>query len=292
MAELWKDEYKLGNEKIDEQHRQLFEKIESLLETARSGDEESNRQECMKIIDFLIEYSMFHFETEEQLQRDKRYVSYDRHVKIHKNFKNTVEVYKELLDRDFSAKNLKKFIGTLIAWLTNHVCVCDRKIMKNIPIKEMESFADAESFIQNVAKKLLTEIYDIPVFEAKSCIYKGSVDGAVIIRTVVEGNLKHIFLYGLSDKMTGVLYNKISGMTLGNIEQMDDIEKSALMEIGNIISTYAVSAIEDSSNSGTRFNSSLYLHEYNETDYNISNSVMLEIKTDLGKMDILYCQLK
>lgn len=51
MATLWKDEYKVGIDKIDEQHRQLFDKIGNLLEIAKSGNEETNRRECMEIID-------------------------------------------------------------------------------------------------------------------------------------------------------------------------------------------------------------------------------------------------
>ncbi|MDE7184836.1 MAG: bacteriohemerythrin [Lachnospiraceae bacterium] len=292
MAALWKDEYKVGNDKIDEQHRQLFDKIEQLLEIAKSGDKNSNQKKCMEIIDFLVDYTVFHFNTEEAIQRDRKYVSYAQHIRIHNDFKNTVQVYKELLSRDFSAKTLKSFIGTMLAWLVNHVCVCDRKILKNLPLQNIESFANTESFIENVAYKLLTEMYDIPITGVKSCIYKGNVEGAVIVRTVAEGNNKHLFLYGMSDGLAGILYNKISGMNLPHLDFLDELEKSALMEIGNIITTYAMSAIDESGTGGVQFKSDLYVHEYNETDYNIINSVILEIATDCGKMEILYSRLK
>lgn len=291
MAALWKDEYKIGIDKIDEQHRRLFEKIEQLLEIAKSGNRNSNKQKCMEIIDFLVDYTVFHFDTEEALQRDRKYVSYAQHVKIHTDFKNTVQVYKELLSKDFSAKTLKSFIGTMLAWLVNHVCVCDRKILKNIPLQNMEFFANTESFIENVAQKLLNDMYNIPIREVKSCIYKGTVEGAIIVRTVAEGANKHVFLYGMSDGLAGILYNKISGMSLPHLDFLDEIEKSALMEIGNIITTYAMSAIEESHKSGIQFKSDLYVHEYNETDYNLINSVILEIETDYGKMEILYSKL-
>lgn len=292
MAALWKDEYKVGIDKIDEQHHQLFDKIEQLLEIAKSGDRRSNQKKCMEIIDFLVDYTVFHFNTEEELQRERKYVSYAQHVKIHTEFKNTVQAYKELLSKDFSSKTLKSFIGTMLAWLVNHVCVCDRKILKNMPLQNIESFANTESFIENVAHKLLTEMYDIPIKGVKSCIYKGNVEGAVIVRTVAEGANKHLFLYGLSDKLAGILYNKISGMNLPHLDFLDDLEKSALMEIGNIITTYAMSAIDGSGTGGVQFQSDLYVHEYNETDYNIINSVILEIATDCGKMEILYSRLK
>lgn len=292
MAALWKEEYKVGIDKIDEQHRQLFDKIEQLLEIAKSGDKRSNQQKCMEIIDFLVDYTVFHFNTEEALQRERKYVSYAQHVKIHTEFKNTVQAYKELLGKDFTAKTLKSFIGTMLAWLVNHVCVCDRKILKNLPLQNIESFANTESFIENVAHKLLTEMYDIPIKGVKSCIYKGNVEGAVIVRTVAEGANKHLFLYGMSDELVGILYNKISGMNLPHLDFLDELEKSALMEIGNIITTYAMSAIDESGTGGVQFKSDLYVHEYNETDYNIINSVILEIATDCGKIEVLYSRLK
>lgn len=292
MTSLWKDAYKTGIDIIDEQHYQLFEKIGNLLEIARSGDEARNRKECMELIDFLIDYTVDHFETEEKLQFEQNYISYAQHVKLHEGFANTVQEYKEQLTNAFSAKALKNFIGTLLAWLVNHVCVCDKKIVKNIPIREMESFADTEGFIRNVVQKLFTEMYDIPILETKSFIYRGSVDGAAIVRTVAEGSGRHLFLYGLSEKMAGALYGKLSGMAFPGVDFMDEIEESALMEIGNIISTYAMGAIEESGKQGIAFKSDLYLHEYNETDYHISNSVILEIMTDCGKMDILYSRLK
>ena len=108
----------------------------------------------------------------------------------------------------------------------------------------------------------------------KSCIYKGNVEGAVIVRTVAEGANKHLFLYGMSDELAGILYNKISGMNLPHLDFLDELEKSALMEIGNIITTYAMSAIDESGTGGVQFKSDLYVHEYNETDYNIINSVI------------------
>ncbi len=280
MAALWKEEYKVGIDKIDEQHRQLFDKIEQLLEIAKSGDKRSNQKKCMEIIDFLVDYTVFHFNTEEALQRERKYVSYAQHVKIHTEFKNTVQAYKELLGKDFTAKTLKSFIGTMLAWLVNHVCVCDRKILKNLPLQNIESFANTESFIENVAHKLLTEMYDIPIKGVKSCIYKGNVEGAVIVRTVAEGANKHLFLYGMSDELAGILYNKISGMNLPHLDFLDELEKSALMEIGNIITTYAMSAIDGSGTGGVQFKSDLI------------NSVILEIATDCGKIEVLYSRLK
>ncbi len=49
-----------------------------------------------------------------------------------------------------------------------------------------------------------------------------------------------------------------------------------------------MSAIDEGGTGSVQFQSDLYVHEYNETDYNIITSVILEIATDCGKMEILY----
>ena len=44
MAGLWKEEYRIGVDMIDEQHRQLFDKIEHLLEIAKGGSWERSEE--------------------------------------------------------------------------------------------------------------------------------------------------------------------------------------------------------------------------------------------------------
>ncbi len=93
------------------------------------------------------------------------------------------------------------------------------------------SLLQIQSFVENVAHKLLTEMYDIPIKGVKSCIYKGNVEGAVIVRTVAAGAGKHLFLYGMSSELAGTLYNKISGMSLPHLDFLMNFEKSALMKL-------------------------------------------------------------
>ena len=104
--ELWKDAYRIGNDKIDEQHEELFHRIEKLLMMARSADLEENRKQCEHMLDYLVEYTDFHFNSEEALQNRRNYVDYEPHKKIHQEFRNTVMVYRQRIREDFSAAML------------------------------------------------------------------------------------------------------------------------------------------------------------------------------------------
>lgn len=291
MGTLWREEYRTGINQIDDQHRLLFKKSEKLLDIVRSKDVQVSQKDVMKMVRFLIDYTEFHFETEEEFQRERAYRSYAEHVKIHQEFRETVLAYQKLLSSNYTAKNVQNFIGMLITWLVNHVCLCDRKIVKNIPIRETESFSDAESCIKSVARRLLTGVYNIPIRSQSSYIYMGRVEGELIIRTIVRGNGDHMIIYGLPGRIAKMLYQRMSGMELADINTMDEVERSAFVEIGNIISSYAMNSVENFGKTRIQFEGEIHIREYQETEYQINNSVVLEFATDFGKVNILYSLL-
>lgn len=288
--ELWKDEYRIGEEKIDEQHEELFHKIEELLVMASSADLQANLEQCEKTLSYLIEYTVFHFQTEEALQNRKNYVDYEQHKKIHQDFRNTVVSYHQTIRNDFSAATLKRFLGTLLTWLTVHVQGCDQKIMANEPIIENTSLTDADQVISNVMKKLLTGMYKIELKSTTTCRYHGEIKGNVIVRSLVSGEQNHMLLYGMPERLVKALYNKISGLFLKDIEHPDELEESALLEIGEIMSSYIMGVLSDEKITDYTFRGDLFLEGYKEEAYNMNN-VVVNIDTKYGTMEVLYCPL-
>lgn len=286
---LWKEEYKIGNEKIDAQHKELFFKVEDLLAMAMTGDEETNRQECLELLDFLISYTIFHFDTEEELQKELNYVSYSQHARMHSEFKNTVRAYQEKVEKDFSKETLKKLTGTLMTWLVIHVCECDKKIMSNQPISPEMNFDGAEDLIRKVTVQLLACTYDLHIQRTRTSVYKGDVEGRIIVRNIIRMEKDHVFLFGFSEDIARALYRKISGMEIENINELNDIEKSALIELSDIMSTQAMAYLDEAKSSGIESRGDIYLDEYSDSVIDINNSVLLEFETDCGRLEILYC---
>ncbi|MCH5341329.1 MAG: bacteriohemerythrin [Acetatifactor sp.] len=286
---LWKEEYKIGNEKIDAQHKELFFKVEDLLDMAMTGDEETNRQECLELLDFLISYTIFHFDTEEELQKELNYVSYSQHARMHSEFKNTVRAYQAEVEKDFSKEILKKLTGTLMTWLVMHVCDCDKKIMNNQPISPEMNFDGAEDLIRKVTVQLLACTYDLHIQRTRTSVYKGNIEGKIIVRNIISMEKDHIFLFGFSGDMARALYRKISGMEIQNINELNDIEQSALIELGDIMSTQAMAYLDEAKSSSIESRGDIYLDEYSDSLIDINNSVLLEFETDCGRLEILYC---
>ncbi len=289
---LWKEKYRIGNNEIDEQHYLLFSKIENLLVIARSGDLENKKKECQELIEFLIEYTKFHFEAEEKIQREMQYVGYTQHVWIHQGFIKTIQDYREKMEQDFSLNTLKSFAGTLLTWLAQHVCECDRKILSNTPLGNQSALAGTAENIDLIVSKLLEDICGVKVRNAKSCLYKGFVEGSVFVRRVATGESRYVFLYGLSEQLAREIYFTISSLQIEDIEKLDEIESSALSEITNIMTTYITGVLSDEPSADFKYEDAVYTGKYTDGTYNLADGIVISIETDHGKMEVLYCKVK
>lgn len=289
--ELWKDAYRIGNDVIDEQHEELFHRIEKLLMMARSADLEENRKQCEHMLDYLVEYTDFHFNSEEALQNSKDYVDYEQHKKIHQEFRNTVLVYRQRIRQDFSAAMLKRFLGTLLTWLTVHVQGCDQKIMGNEPIAEQTELSDVEGVVGSVMQRLLTKLYGIEITETITRRYGAELRGSVIIRVLLTGKDQHMLLFGLSERLLKILYNKISGLFIQQAGYLDELEESALIELGDIMASYIMGALMNRKITDYTFSGSLFFSGYSEKEFN-TDHVIIDSQTKYGTLEVLYCRLK
>ena len=289
--ELWKDAYRIGNDVIDEQHEELFHRIEKLLMMARSADLEENRKQCEHMLDYLVEYTDFHFNSEEALQNSKNYVDYEQHKKIHQEFRNTVLVYRQRIRQDFSAAMLKRFLGTLLTWLTVHVQGCDQKIMGNEPIAEQTELSDVEGVVGSVMQRLLTKLYGIEITETITRRYGAELRGSVIIRVLLTGKDQHMLLFGLSERLLKILYNKISGLFIQQAGYLDELEESALIELGDIMASYIMGALMNRKITDYTFSGSLFFSGYSEKEFN-TDHVIIDSQTKYGTLEVLYCRLK
>ena len=288
--ELWKDAYRIGNDVIDEQHEELFHRIEKLLVMARSADLEENRKQCEQMLNYLVEYTVFHFNSEEALQNRENYVDYEQHKKIHQEFRNTVIVYQEQIREEFSAAMLKRFLGTLLTWLTVHVQGCDQKILLNEPIVEQANLSGVEDVVGSVMERLLTGLYGIHITETTTRRYGSELRGSVIIRMILTGEDRHMLLFGLSERLVKILYNKISGLFIQQSDYLDELEQSALIELGDIMASYIMGALMDRKITDYTFSGDIFFSGYSENEFN-TNHVIIDAETKYGTLEVLYCRL-
>ena len=56
-----------GNELIDNEHKELIDRVNKLVESCENGKEKVT---AVKTLDFLMDYTDFHFSDEEKLQQE------------------------------------------------------------------------------------------------------------------------------------------------------------------------------------------------------------------------------
>jgi hemerythrin len=122
----WDKSLETGEPEIDEQHQELFRRIDRLM--AATQDRRA-RAEVGRLLTFLGDYVVDHFRAEEQLMAEAGYPEIDHHRGEHQRF---VEEYARLY-QDYRAEGpgpvfVIKFGNRVTAWLTEHICRTDRRL--------------------------------------------------------------------------------------------------------------------------------------------------------------------
>jgi len=118
----WRDDYSVGIQEIDEEHKQLVRLINQLNEAIVMG---SKREKVESVFAELIDYTRIHFAVEEALMRVVHYKGYDEHKAIHDDITKQVMVFQNKFNggQQQSAAELMNF---LINWLFNHINQVDK----------------------------------------------------------------------------------------------------------------------------------------------------------------------
>lgn len=127
---LWKDKYQLGVSVIDEQHKELFERVGAFMQSLRStAPWEQKVQQVNETLEFMKIYVAEHFRDEEIYQRRIGYPGYEAHKQIHAEMVSYVlQVCRQYEESGFNEQHMQQFGGKLLAWLINHVAAEDQRI--------------------------------------------------------------------------------------------------------------------------------------------------------------------
>ena len=127
---VWRDTYSIGVDKVDEQHQQLFKQVNKLISMTQ---EDKSQAKIEEVLDFLAQYTVKHFETEEEIQQNYDYPDYERHQEIHNNFVAEVQTAQEKLAQgEMGSADLVKLNKMVSRWLVNHVKGIDQELGAHI----------------------------------------------------------------------------------------------------------------------------------------------------------------
>ena len=116
-----------GNEMIDGQHKELIDKINKLLDSCEVGNDKLT---AIKTLDYLADYTDFHFGEEEKLQESISYPGIEQHKKEHEKLRRVVEELHEMLEEQEGPAEafVAQVQENVINWLYNHIKGFDRSV--------------------------------------------------------------------------------------------------------------------------------------------------------------------
>jgi hemerythrin len=135
MYAVLSNELLTGNKIIDEQHKELIEKINKLVKSCENG---SCQLESIKILDYLSDYTEYHFREEEALQEAAGYPGIEEHKARHDEFRATVKVLHEMLveEEGPSPAFVEAVQKNVIDWFYRHIKGFDRSVATFVQLKE------------------------------------------------------------------------------------------------------------------------------------------------------------
>ena len=123
-----------GNKEIDDQHKEWIEKINELVSCCENG---GGKMEAVQMLNYMADYSEFHFEEEEKLQEEAAYPEIEAHKKKHMEFRQAVEELHEMLEEEEGPSEafVEAVNKNVIDWLYKHIKTYDCSVASFINMR-------------------------------------------------------------------------------------------------------------------------------------------------------------
>ena len=133
----WTPQLETGDERVDAQHRRIFDLLNDLIMACADG---SDAKRLRETLDFLVDYAIKHFVDEELLQMQYDFPEYKKHKRMHEGLTaQVVELVKRFEASGSSAELSKDVNRVLVAWLISHILKEDKKIAQHIKSLELKA---------------------------------------------------------------------------------------------------------------------------------------------------------
>lgn len=122
----WDDSFSVGISLIDEQHKMLIERTNAI---AVAVEMKRGLEKIMQTLNFMIEYTEFHFSEEEKVMKDNDYPKFTEHHKLHEDFKDRLNLMVQDFEEEGATAGLSEEITSYLNnWLVNHIKGIDTEL--------------------------------------------------------------------------------------------------------------------------------------------------------------------
>jgi hemerythrin len=123
----WRDEYNVGVKEIDSQHKKFFNMIKNMSELyfKEAGCKDETAQ-LNRMLDELVNFTKFHFQSEEKLMEQYGYPRIQHQKKEHEMILS--ELNREVAAIRSASGSIAKLVYFLIQWFIKHTVYSDKDV--------------------------------------------------------------------------------------------------------------------------------------------------------------------
>lgn len=126
MSFEWTTDISVGIPEIDQQHQELFKRINVLLDACT---QQKGKSEVGRFLGFLEEYVIEHFQAEEKVMAERKYPAYAIHKQEHDHFKQRLAtIRKEFTEFGATIHVVLLAVRTAGDWLLTHIKKTDKAL--------------------------------------------------------------------------------------------------------------------------------------------------------------------
>jgi len=126
----WNKKYNIGIELVDLQHQYFLNLIKRL---SKYLDHDLSKYMITRIINEILKYADFHFQSEENLMLIENYPEYEKHEELHKDLIEDIGTFLNYYSK--GEKQPAELIEFLLKWFIDHTLEEDKKFGDYIRIK-------------------------------------------------------------------------------------------------------------------------------------------------------------
>ena len=115
----WRDSLSIGVDLIDDQHKNWLNRFNNLAQAIEARERQG---QLVKTLDFLVDYTKLHFDTEEKHMTANNYPGYDEHKAKHDKLKTTLDNLVDDFQDEGATQMLADYLSTFLGnWLVTHI---------------------------------------------------------------------------------------------------------------------------------------------------------------------------
>lgn len=121
----WCEAFETYIPEVDEQHKKLVAMINQLDDSMKQGKGIVN-ETVGEVLTELVDYTGYHFDTEERIMQKYSFDGYLEHKKMHESLKRDIAVILKRM-KEGESINVLEMTTFLAEWLVNHIIKEDQK---------------------------------------------------------------------------------------------------------------------------------------------------------------------